>query len=647
MKRCLFLAVAGWLLAASADMFNPALHPVSFAARVPAHGPLSLVSHGQPRFVLVSDTQAETNAPYGLVNRPIREAVRTLRREFYFCTGADIPVADVREREKYADRPVVLVGRSALTDALGIEPSKLPPEGFVVTTFSNGVAIVGNDSSIDPDFPRATPYLKLGPRRATLWGVYDFLERFLGCRYYYPGPDGCVRPACQTLVLPPFTYSDAPRFRNRGGLPRGVSVIERTVERPLVDAHVSDFQAASRAASTEPFVSMHSPLPDAWGAAYSNLVDQAFMHNARGQVFYCPTNHYRNYYNVASAAFADLLVPAYVRADATRGRERAGLNYDNARYCVFGQCDAFCPLHVMLAQEEVRREGLITAEHLALGPNAWYADVYGRFYQRLATQLQEKLPGKRLIVLPYGGCVYPPLLPAYRRLPDNVEAGVCLAQMPRFIRNPAVRERNVDILRRWQAALGGRPVRQLWTYNAGNTCFEQAVANEFLPEMIAAFGDSLGDVGLNVDTGLFPSPVPDFAPALHFYYETYCALRAQWAGAAFNAEAALDEHWTLFYGAEGGALLRRLHQTLKEAFLAISVARARSGSLYPEDVLDRIEAELSAARAFFARDRGSVAWRRFRLMSYPLAFELDRQRAIHAGRLVPDPERLRYIQGDE
>lgn len=646
MKWVWVAGLMGMAATAVADLLNPALNPIQMLA-TPRHGPVQLVADGKPRFVIVWDRQAEKHALGGLANRPIRDAVRTLRREFWFCTGADIPVVDVANVDQYPDCPRLLVGRSALTDALGIVPSQLPSEGFVVTTFSNGVAIVGNDSSIDPKFPKPTPTLRLGPRRSTLWGAYDFLERFLGCRYYYPGPDGCVRPKCGQLSLPPLAYTDSPRFRNRGGAPRGVGSSERTVQGSLIDSHLSEYQAASRMAHTEPYASMHSPIPEIWAAANSNLINQAFMSNMRGKVFFNPTNHYKNYFNVLNLDFADALAKSHELFFASNGKENHGFHYDNDRYCTFGQCDSFCPLTVMLSKPEVQNEGLITAEHLALGPTAWYADVYGRFYHRLATRLGNSLPDRRLVVLAYGGCVYPPLLPSYSRLPENLEVGVCLGKMPRFIRNPEARRVSMDILHRWREALGGRPVRQLWTYNAGNTCFEQAVANEFLPEMIAAFGEDLGDVGINVETSIFPSPAPNFEVALHFYYETYCAARAQWAGAKFNPDAALDEHWRLFYGEEGGELLRRLHYTLKAAFLAVSVLDARSGSVYPAAVLDRIAVDLGAAKQYFRQRQGTVEWRRFRMMSYPLEFELDRQRAIHAGRLKVNPERLRYIQGDE
>ena len=651
MATYFMLYASCFMLHASCFMLtNPALNPIHPLPPPSAHGTVKLVEGGRVNFVIVWDSHAESNAPPGLVNRPIRDAVRTLRREFFFCTGEDVPVVDVAAigRAGAPRTPFqILVGKSLLTDRLGIKPSSLPPEGFMVSTFSNGVAIVGNDSSIDSKYLKERLRLPLGPRRSTLWGVYDFVERFLGCRYYYPGPDGAVRPHCERLELPPLAYTDAPRFRNRSGAPGGVDGAGRTVGRELIASHLTEYQAASRMARTEPYVSMHSPAPEAWAAAHSNWINRAFMHNLRGKVFFNPTNHCKNYFNVTSMAFADELAKSHRDYFASGGKNRQGLYYDNERYCVFGQCDSFCPLPVMLAQPAVWRKGLITEEHMLLGSTAWYADVYGRFYHRLAGRINEYLPGKKLVVLAYAGCVYPPLLPAYRKLPENLEAGVCLAKMPRFIRNDEARRESVDILRRWYEALGGRPVRQIWTYNAGNTCFEQAVANEFLSEMIGAFGEYLGDVGINVETGMYPPPAPGFEVALHFYYATYCACRAQWGGAAFNAEAALDEHWRLFYGDEGGELLRKLHHTLKDAFLAVSVREACAGSIYPPEELARIGAELNVAKQFFDKRKGSVEWRRYRLMSYPLEFELERQRAIHAGKIRNTAVRLRYIQGDE
>ncbi len=604
------------------------------------HPPVALVEGGVPRFVLVWDSAGahERDAP-GRDRQTVREAVRTLRREVWFCTGAEIEVVDAASAPVPDGRTVILVGPGravAPRPPLGIDPSSLPPEGFVVTTFSNGVAIVGNDCGCAGAYPS----------RATLWGVYDFLERFFGCRYYYPGPDGCVRPVCTNLVLAPCAYTDAPRFRNRGEcFNPDVATVSHTLGTPLVGAHLSGWRDAARLARTTAFTAIHSPDPRAWAEAHPEWMELSFLRKPDGGFYFCPTNHMRNYFDVTNLEFADALVEGLVRDGAPEGYCRQGFAFSDAHTVVFAQCDSFRTLEEMRANPVVQREGLITDENVALGPYGYFSDIYGRFYQRFAARLNARLPGRRIILMPYAGCTYAPTQERFRSLPDNVELCVCLPKVPRFIRNPQVRDLMVRELHRWTEVIGGRPVQQVWTYNAFNSPFEQAVANEFLPEMIAAFGSDLGDTGLVVDIGLYPVQLPGQCIPFHFYYETYCAFRALWGGARFNPDAALDEHWTLFYGAEAGAHLRELHRILKEAFLAVSVPATRVRSLYPVETLDRIEAELAATRRILARDKSAPAWRRFRLMAHPLEWELDRQRQRHA---VPEPrKRVYFVAGEE
>ena len=621
---------AALVAAPCSDPFaQPALNPVT-ALPAPVHLPVTLVSGGKPNFVLVWDSAAARR------QRSVREAVRTLRREFWFCTGAEVevvdasgspatPMVEIRSRQarplppKEA-RAVVLVGGCAP----GVDVSRLPPEGFAVTTFSNGVAITG----------------------ATLWGAYDFLERFLGCRYYYPGPDGCVRPVCTNLVLAPCAYTDAPRFRNRGGnFSPDLATVARTLGTPLVRAHLSDWRAAARLAQTESFRAIHSPEPRAWARAHPEWMELSFLRRPDGGFYYNPTNHMKNYFDVTNLKFADALVEGLARDDTPEGHGRQGFAFCDTQTVVFAQCDSFRTLKEMRANPIVAREELITDANVALGPYGYFSDVYGRFYQHLAACLNARLPGRRLILMPYAGCTYAPTQDRFRHLPDNVELCVCLPKVPRFIRNPQVRDLMVRELHRWTETIGGRPVQQVWTYNAFNSPFEQAVANEFLPETIAAFGGDLGDTGLVVDIGLYPVQLPGQCIPFHFYYGTYCAFRALWGGARFNPDAALDEHWALFYGVEAGAHLRELHRILKEAFLAHGVPAVKVRMLYPVETLDRIEAELAAARRILARDMSAPAWRRFRLMAHPLEWELDNQRRRHA---APEPRKeVYFVAGEE
>ena len=427
------------------------MNPVT-ALPPPAHPPVVLVQGGVPRFVLVWDSAvaqeredgavaqerdppaadgavAQERDPPGRYRQTAREAVRTLRREIGFCTGAEIEVVDAASAPVPGGRTVILVGpgRAVAPRPLGIDPLSLPSEGFVVTTFSNGVAIVGNDCG------RAGAR----PSRATLWGAYDFLERFFGCRYYYPGPDGSVRPACTNLVLAPCAYTDAPRFRNRGvGFRPDVETVARTIGTPLVRASLSDWRAAARLAHMMAFTAIHSPEPRAWAAAHPEWMELSFLRRPDGGFYYCPTNHMKNYYDVTNLEFADALVEGLARDDTPEGRRRQGFAGDGALSVAFAQCDSFRALEEMRANPVVRREGLITDANVALGPYGYFSDIYGRFYQRLASRLNARLPGRRLVLMPYAGCTYAPTQERFRHLPDNVELCVCLPKVPRFIRNP-------------------------------------------------------------------------------------------------------------------------------------------------------------------------------------------------------------------
>ena len=203
-----FLA-AVWVVATSAtacgdSLAQPALNPVT-PLPAPEHPPVTLVSEGVPQFVLMWDSaDARARDPSGEAYRSVREAVRTLRREIWFCTGKEVVVVDTggtpasqlrarRPATPNEARAVIHVG------APGVDPSGLPPEGFVVTTCSNGVAIAG----------------------ATLWGAYDFLERFFGCRYYYPPRHRRAHARNAARAYPSFKLARRRASCPHGAVPRG------------------------------------------------------------------------------------------------------------------------------------------------------------------------------------------------------------------------------------------------------------------------------------------------------------------------------------------------------------------------------------------------------------------------------------------
>lgn len=139
-------------------------------------GELLLVESGLPKATIVV---AEDTHP------KVKAAVEELLSYLEKITGARLPVATDAGNPS---GPLVLVGRSKLTDAMGIEiPGGLTAarreEGFVIVGRGDRLVLAGNNE---------------GPYHGTEYAVYDFL-RSLGVRWFMPGEFGEVVPKTATL----------------------------------------------------------------------------------------------------------------------------------------------------------------------------------------------------------------------------------------------------------------------------------------------------------------------------------------------------------------------------------------------------------------------------------------------------------------
>ena len=81
----------------------------------------------------------------------------------------------------------IILGNGKLAKAAGITDAMIPQEGFVMLRKGNRLYIAG-----------AEQYKDCG----TLFGVYEFLERFGNARFYFPGKYGTLIPKNTGLALP-------------------------------------------------------------------------------------------------------------------------------------------------------------------------------------------------------------------------------------------------------------------------------------------------------------------------------------------------------------------------------------------------------------------------------------------------------------
>ena len=130
-----------------------------------------------------------------------QEMTNFLSRAF----GAKVPISDRINPAKCS----IVLGSNTWSVAAGIDTTTLPQEGFAMRTKGNAVYIAGVDANSSPwnnhgCFPRAT-----------LFGAYDFLERFVGCRFYFPGELGEIVPRISSFTVPDTDIVSAPAFKER------------------------------------------------------------------------------------------------------------------------------------------------------------------------------------------------------------------------------------------------------------------------------------------------------------------------------------------------------------------------------------------------------------------------------------------------
>jgi len=116
-------------------------------------------------------------------------------------TGTAVPVM-IDGNAEYAalpeNAPVIHVGPTSYVRSLSIEFGDLDDEGFVIRTVGDRhVVIVG------PSDP------------GTVFGVYEFLERYVGVRWLMPGPDGVVVPQQRSIGVPQADIRQEPAFFSR------------------------------------------------------------------------------------------------------------------------------------------------------------------------------------------------------------------------------------------------------------------------------------------------------------------------------------------------------------------------------------------------------------------------------------------------
>ena len=143
----------------------------------------------------------------------VRFAAKEAQEILSEALGAEVPVVSAPTDGKSS----LVLGMNAWAAAAGLSTNDLSRDEFVSAAKGNRIYLFGRDSAtVDP--AKVLRYGDWGPvcfERATTFAVYDFLERYAGARFYFPGPLGTCVPRHTGIEVPEGVRRTKPAYMSR------------------------------------------------------------------------------------------------------------------------------------------------------------------------------------------------------------------------------------------------------------------------------------------------------------------------------------------------------------------------------------------------------------------------------------------------
>ena len=465
------------------------LVPVTMKAK-PRHAPVLLVEGGQARASIV------------VMNRAVN--AKNLQKYIQQATGAELPIVSDK-----LEGPAIVLGDCPEAAALGLDSRRMPPEGFAIKTSADRVFVVGNNAGRNAN--------------GVQWGVSEFLERFIGMRWYFPpatedGPDiGQSIPKSRDLVVPPVWLEDAPAFRMRELWPptsepwhgRGIRM------GPLHAFLRSGNSWPIQLRVHQPNWDRHEELKKNRPEVYQMRKDGSRQHNV---LCYSHPKTFQTYLEGVQS-FVDGKRLAYAP--------------------ISGKAITVSPADVELACycDHCRRlwddEG---------GQYGGASKVMTTFVDKLAREVQRRWPdqGFTIIYLPYLNYT---AAPDGFKFPNNVQVQLCGMPGLATYKEPAIRQAEQANIDKW-IAMSGRAIEN-WHY----CCWpaHKTKAAYQYPHVVKQFYQQ----NRRKTVGTFINGTGNHWPRQHI--SLYCWLKVLW-DPEFDVDAAVDEFCRRMYGRAAGTM---------------------------------------------------------------------------------------------
>ncbi|MBM4143062.1 MAG: DUF4838 domain-containing protein [Lentisphaerae bacterium] len=526
----LALSVAGCIALGSGPGEDPLrprdLTPVTWL-KAPSHPPVEIVRGGEAKAVVfLAPVQAvEFARPVAKNRRPstFQQMVRHLTEGVSIATKAGLTL--VTNAPPSADQPAIVIGDCEETRAAGIDAAKIPAEGFVVKTARNRIYLVGSAARGE----------------GTCWAIADFLERFVGVRWYWPTQyGGRSIPQRASLAIPPLHYQDQPVFPFRTMYQDWYWLQARSSDEEILPMApgagaegaetlwLGDFLRLMRHGNSWPYE------PVQQGARIYEFMNNTLRTNSA--IFAVREDGSRNHETFCYSS--PELVACYLE-NLERAWDKGGKNVfigGITRNCV-----------TLWPCLNIGNRSLVSAcrcrpcrEMAAKGGDAL---IMADFVRRLCEAIKPRWPDKTVIYVPWDILKCPEEL----KFPDNLVVNSLDLGTMGLLHQPKIREEQEGLLRTW-AAKTGRPVC-MWIDFAGPGDWTYGPVQ--FPRLVQEFYQSnrnrlAGGQVLSYGAACFVTAAPT----------CYVWNRALW-NPDMDVEAILDEMCERLFGA-GAADAREL-----------------------------------------------------------------------------------------
>ena len=587
-----------------------------------ADGPVVLVQDGQPRATIVVPNEHEH------LELAVKELVDHIRK----ATGATLPV---ETEEAPVEGTRLLLGESRHTRALGIEEADLPGEGFVIRSAPGTVAIVGDTERLIDGWYRQ-------PTKGNLWGVYRFLEKFLGIRWYLPHRLGTIIPERNTLrIQQGVRIEDAPDFPirsfwpimslwNRGNREKHIELRHRRARRFATRMRGGNYYGGVQANhSVGYFVELHHDRPELFAlksdgtrALHPPNPDARRKHAQR---FW---HGYLDYANPETLRqMIEDHVAYYENADPEMKKlwRRVSRNRSPNEFRI-----SFTPNDGMLASQTERARELFRSG--TTGGRGKHSNYVFKFAAEFARAMHERYPRKKFVSLAYSSYALPPDMKVVGEFPPNYLVQLAVLQPMANWKEPEIYNFWSDVTREWKA-LGGEKMH-FWQY----ACWPRLPKVPFFwPGLLQKFYREHRDYAL----GAFINGGPPGGIVGMHHLNYYFGLRVLW-NVDYDIAAGLEEYCDKMYGPAAGNM-HAFHRTLRRRWenvvwdLPVEQKLPGSSMLYgkdgtfPPQVVARLSNLLEEALA--APGLSEIQTERIRWIAESHRPFFDQARAIQSGNM--------------